>query len=222
MELESSLEKVRSIFQEIFHKQRKTVRNNLFLTVTSLLMAENCQLPQIARQMGKLNDQSLKTNETEIAQIPRFLWVQCWRYTLASPYFYGFPAPKRAKSYQWRTANPAYHRLHHAYRQVPDPVSCHPVRWKSDPRGGRCSWGALIQLYGSRFRIEKMFQDQKSSGFDYEKSKIEKYMRFKRLLFCIYVAQVLMLFIGDYVEDNCDEIIKKYHLHTSLISAFSK
>ena len=73
MELKSSLEKVRSIFQEIFHKQRKTVRNNLFLTVTSLLMAENCQLPQIARQMGKLNDQSLKTNETEIAQIPRFL-----------------------------------------------------------------------------------------------------------------------------------------------------
>lgn len=80
----------------------------------------------------------------------------------------------------------------------------------------------LVQQYSKRFHIEKMFQDEKSSGFEIEKSRLEKYDRYKRMLFCVYLAQMLMLFIGDYICDNVDEIKKKFHYHMSIISAFSK
>lgn len=80
----------------------------------------------------------------------------------------------------------------------------------------------LVKEYSRRFHIEKMFQDEKSSGFDIEKSRLEKYDRYKRLLFCVYTAQMLMLFIGDYINDNVDEVKKKFHFHMSIISAFSK
>jgi hypothetical protein len=80
----------------------------------------------------------------------------------------------------------------------------------------------ILREYKNRFQCEKMFQDEKSSGFEIEKSKIEKYSRFKRLLFCIYVAQALMMFLGDWINGEAEEIRKKYHLHISLISVFSK
>jgi len=37
------------------------------------------------------------------------------------------------------------------------------------------------KIYENRFKIEKCFQDLKSSGFDIEKSKIRKYSNDKRL-----------------------------------------
>lgn len=80
----------------------------------------------------------------------------------------------------------------------------------------------LVSQYSKRFHIEKMFQDEKSSGFEIEKSRLEKYDRYKRMLFCVYLTQMLMLFIGDYISDNADEIKKKFHFHMSIISAFSK
>ena len=67
-----------------------------------------------------------------------------------------------------------------------------------------------------------MFQDQKSSGFNIENSKIEKYDRFKKLLYLVSLTQMLMMFIGDYIDDNVDEIKKKFQLHIGLISAFSR
>jgi hypothetical protein len=67
------------------------------------------------------------------------------------------------------------------------------------------SFEEVLREYKNRFQCEKMFQGEKSSGFEIEKSKIQKYSRFKRLLFCIV-----------------EEIRKKYHLHISLISVFSK
>lgn len=78
-----------------------------------------------------------------------------------------------------------------------------------------------VLQYGCRFKCEKMFQDEKSSGFDIENSKIRKYERFKRLLFCVNVAQMLMMFIGDYINDNVDELKKRFYFHLNLISAFS-
>ncbi len=84
------------------------------------------------------------------------------------------------------------------------------------------SFHQIIKQYGHRFKCEKMFQDQKSSGFNIEKSKIKKYDRFKRILYLVSLAQVLMMFIGDYINDNVDEIKKKFQLHIELISAFSK
>jgi len=84
------------------------------------------------------------------------------------------------------------------------------------------SFEQIIRQYGYRFKCEKMFQDQKSSGFNIEKSKIKKYDRFKRMLYLVSLAQVLMMFIGDYINDNACEIKKKFQLHIGLISAFSK
>jgi hypothetical protein len=40
-------------------------------------------------------------------------------------------------------------------------------------------------FYKKRFSIEKYFQDQKSSGFDIEKTEIKKYDGFKKLYFSV-------------------------------------
>jgi hypothetical protein len=78
----------------------------------------------------------------------------------------------------------------------------------------------IIHWYEKRFNIEKMFQDEKSSGFDFEISKIKKYSRFKRLLFCIFFSQALLMFIGNFIEENDDELKKKFRIHINIISAF--
>ena len=80
---------------------------------------------------------------------------------------------------------------------------------------------AIVRLYSDRFKIEKMFQDLKSSGFCIENSRILKYSHFKRILFISVISQALMLFVGDWLNDNGDEIKKKYPIHTGLISALS-
>ena len=80
----------------------------------------------------------------------------------------------------------------------------------------------IVISYENRFKIEKMFQDFKSQGFDIEKSKILKYSNFKRMFFITLIAKALLLFIGDWIEDNCDEIKKKYPLHINLISVSSR
>lgn len=68
----------------------------------------------------------------------------------------------------------------------------------------------ITQVYKNRFQIEKTFQDQKSSGFNMEKTKISIYSRFKKLLFCAYIAQVLLLFLEEYIDENIDTIKKKF------------
>jgi hypothetical protein len=58
------------------------------------------------------------------------------------------------------------------------------------------------EIYKKRFSIEKCFQDQKSSGFDIEKTKIKKYDRFKRLYFSVCLAQLFVVMVGEYVENK--------------------
>lgn len=79
----------------------------------------------------------------------------------------------------------------------------------------------IIDWYEKRFGIEKMFQDEKSSGFHIESSRMIKYSRFKKLFFCLFFSQSLLMFIGNFIEDNGDEIKKKFRLHIGIISAFS-
>ncbi len=74
--------------------------------------------------------------------------------------------------------------------------------------------------YAGRFSIEKIFQNEKKSGFLIEDSKIRKYNRYKRLVFLVYVAQTLLLFIGDYIEDNASDIKKNFHWHIAVLSVF--
>jgi len=65
------------------------------------------------------------------------------------------------------------------------------------------------QIYEGRFSIEKMFKNKKSGGFDLEKLKIEKYDRFKRLLFISCIAYTIMIFTGIKANNYSHSLKKK-------------
>jgi hypothetical protein len=77
------------------------------------------------------------------------------------------------------------------------------------------------EIYKKRFSIEKCFQDQKSSGFNIEKCKIRKYDRFKRLYFTMCLAQLFVVMIGEYIENENHPIKKRFPMLVGAISAFS-
>ena len=56
------------------------------------------------------------------------------------------------------------------------------------------------EIYEKRFKIEKMFQDYKSYGYDIEKTKIKKYDRMKRLMYLITLAHALSVLLGSFVK----------------------
>lgn len=66
-----------------------------------------------------------------------------------------------------------------------------------------------VSNYAQRFRIEKLFQDLKSSGFDLENSKVTKHNRFKRLLFLCCLAYSLMLLLGNWIDKEQPTFKKK-------------
>jgi hypothetical protein len=80
-----------------------------------------------------------------------------------------------------------------------------------DASGVDVSAAEIVDIYAKRFKIEKLFQDLKSSGFDVEKSKIKKYDRAKRLLYCIALAHALTTFTGFFYSNKkkADETITK-------------
>lgn len=115
-------------------------------------------------------------------------------------------------------------------------ISAHVRPWKELHRFVGCvkdqeSWiiitnlthpqETIINLYKQRFGIEKCFQDQKSSGFNIEASKIRKYDRLKRLLFGVCVAQVLTVILGEFLVAKNHRIKKKSLLNIDVISAYS-
>jgi hypothetical protein len=69
---------------------------------------------------------------------------------------------------------------------------------------------SFSEIYEKRFGIEKCFQDQKSSGFNIEKIKIRKYDRFKRLYFSICLAQLFVVMVGEYVQNNNHPLKKNF------------
>lgn len=66
-----------------------------------------------------------------------------------------------------------------------------------------------IKNYRKRFRIEKVFQDLKSSGFGLEETKIKSYSRFKRMFFLCCLAYSLMVLQGDSLDQEQAEWKKK-------------
>ena len=76
------------------------------------------------------------------------------------------------------------------------------------------------EIYEKRFKIEKYFQDQKSSGFDIEKTKIRKYDRFKRLFYLMGLAHMFAVFLGNFILSKNNAIKKNYPLHIDATSAF--
>jgi transposase len=77
-----------------------------------------------------------------------------------------------------------------------------------------------VELYEKRFKIEKLFQDIKSSGFDIEKTKIRKYDRFRRLLYCVVIAHMFVVVLGNFLETQKNNIKKNSALHIETLLAF--
>ncbi len=78
----------------------------------------------------------------------------------------------------------------------------------------------VIKNYEDRFKIEKCFQDLKSSGFDIEKSKIRKYDRFKRLVAMCMLAHVILVVLGSFIKNKMPDLLKKFPLHGEMILAY--
>lgn len=78
--------------------------------------------------------------------------------------------------------------------------------------------------YEKRFKIEKNYQDYKSSGYDIEKNKIRKYDRFKRMLYLVVLAHGLTSVIGHIISSTRNNIKKNFietdQLNTKIILAF--
>ena len=75
-------------------------------------------------------------------------------------------------------------------------------------------------LYQERFAIEKLFKNIKSGGFDLEKLLVNKYDRFKRMIFMACVAYSVMAMTGLFLSQKNHPIKKNYSLHLSVLSAF--
>ena len=63
-------------------------------------------------------------------------------------------------------------------------------------------------LYSDRFKIEKCFQDMKSSGFNMEKSKIRKYSKYKKLLALCALAHALLVLLGHLIVVKMPHFLK--------------
>lgn len=86
----------------------------------------------------------------------------------------------------------------------------------------KISHAQAVDMYKKRFKIEKTFQDLKSSGFDIENLKIKKYDRFKRMTFCSVVAYSLMILTGDFINKKVISLKKNSPMFLELISAYFK
>lgn len=113
--------------------------------------------------------------------------------------------------------------------------SCYFLKWKDDllidvNSENGSTWYLLksnsdldaVGIYEKRFKIEKFFQDSKSSGFDIEKTKIKKYDRFKRLLYCVALSHMIAVILGDFVKNSKNSIKKNSVLPIEMILALLK
>lgn len=79
------------------------------------------------------------------------------------------------------------------------------------------------EIYEKRFKIEKLFQDSKSSGFNIEATKIKKYDRFKRMLYCCQLAHLLLTLLGNFINNKKNDnnnLKKNFYQNFENISAF--
>lgn len=77
-----------------------------------------------------------------------------------------------------------------------------------------------LEIYKDRFKIEKCFQDLKSSGFDIESSKIRKYSNYKRLLVLCMAAHGLLVLFGNFIVCKMPAFLKNSAEMASAISAY--
>jgi hypothetical protein len=75
----------------------------------------------------------------------------------------------------------------------------------------------VVDVYEQRFKIEKLFQDIKSSGYDIEKTLIRKYDRVRRMLYLVVLGHAITTFLGQFVKN----VKKNFSNHWALAKAFS-
>ena len=78
----------------------------------------------------------------------------------------------------------------------------------------------MSRTYAERFKIEKCFQDMKSSGFDMESSKIRKYSNYKRMLLICMTAHALMEILGNFIAVKLPAFLKNFALIEDAILAY--
>lgn len=79
------------------------------------------------------------------------------------------------------------------------------------------------EIYKKRFKIEKLFQDSKSSGFNIEENKIKKYDRFKRMLYCCHLSHLFLTLLGNFISDkknDQDNLKKNFYPNFKNISVY--
>lgn len=68
MKIKEPLESIRESIHSIFSKTRKTVRENLYLVIVSLIQSESCNTSEIVQQMNKLTGNNFKANENRLSR----------------------------------------------------------------------------------------------------------------------------------------------------------
>ena len=76
------------------------------------------------------------------------------------------------------------------------------------------------EFYAKSFKIEKCFQDLKSSGFNIESTKIRKYSNFKRLLAMVMAARVLLVMLGHMITVKIPSFLKNSAFMANVILAY--
>jgi Transposase DDE domain len=99
-------------------------------------------------------------------------------------------------------------------------TSNHKGSWYILSNKPNLKYKTAIEEYKKRFKIEKLFQDLKSSGFDIEKSKIGKYSNYKRLLAMTMVAHSLMVLMGNLISVKLPAFLKNSTGMASAILAY--
>lgn len=117
-------------------------------------------------------------------------------------------------------------------------INCHVISWKHNARiVGNAQKGSfwylitnnsdlsrkdVVKIYEQRFKIEFMFRDEKSSGFKIESSKIKKYDRMKRMLFCVIFSHFMATTVGEIIQTTNHPLKKNFPAHIDCILACFK
>lgn len=68
MQIIDNTSKIQQVITDKFSKKRKSVRDNIALSILSLIQSESCALPELAIQMSSLNGCTAPSNELRISR----------------------------------------------------------------------------------------------------------------------------------------------------------
>lgn len=100
--------------------------------------------------------------------------------------------------------------------RAPQGTLCHKVWYKGSlyinlviNKKGNSSWAIasnisnpddVVKLYSQRMKIEEVFKDWKSTGFNIEKLQIRQWDILPKIIWCVVVAHLLLYLFGEIIE----------------------